>query len=248
MTATHGGDIDALVVALRTAARGLVAKRSIGDLHQTLAEIVTAAVATVPHADAGGISLTAGGTITARGPTDGTVGMLDRVQSELREGPCITALDEPPGDKIVLAHDLDGDDTARWPRFAPHAVEAGYRSIMSVELATEGGTRAALNLYAAQPGVFDMEDRQIAGLFAVQAATLIYGSQHAASMEQALCSRDVIGQAKGILMERFTVDDDEAFQMLVRSSQDTNLKLVDVARWLHDEAVRHRYGGPPGDV
>ena len=231
---------DPLVAALRAAARDLAAKRSIRDLDQTLAEIVLAAVATVPHADAGGVSLTEDGTIIARGPTDPIISKLDRLQTELHEGPCITAIDEPPVDGIVVARDLAGTDAARWPLFAPQAVEAGYRSIMSTELSTDGGMRAALNLYAAAPDVFDTEARQIAGLFAVQAATLLYGSQKVAQMQRAVVSRDVIGQAKGILMERFTVDDDEAFQMLVHSSQDTNIKLVDVARWLRNEAARRR--------
>jgi AmiR/NasT family two-component response regulator len=75
----------------------------------------------------------------------------------------------------------------------------------------------------------------------VQAALLLYGSEQAAHLQRAFDSRDVIGQAKGILMERFTVDDPQAFTMLVSSSQDTNMKLVDVARFLTEEAaVRSR--------
>jgi AmiR/NasT family two-component response regulator len=66
---------------------------------------------------------------------------------------------------------------------------------------------------------------------------LLHGADHAARLGHALETRDVIGQAKGILMERFTVDDEEAFRLLVTSSQDTNMKLVDVARWLTGEAV-----------
>lgn len=247
MTGTGPGE-NQLVASLRAAARELAAKRSIRDLHQTLAEIVAAAVATVPHTDAGGISLTEDGTVTARGPTDPVVSKLDRLQTELHEGPCITAIDDPPDDGVVIAHDLGGADAERWPHFAPQAVEAGYRSIMSTELSTDGGVRAALNLYATAPHVFDADARQSAGLFAIQAAMLLYGSQHAGHLQRAVDSRDVIGQAKGILMERFILDDDEAFQMLVKSSQETNIKLVEVAQWLRREAARRRLErGPAPD-
>jgi hypothetical protein len=225
-----------LVIALRRAARGLVGRHSIRDLQQTLTDIVRAAVETVPHVEAGGISLTEDGQITSSSPTGEVVTTLDRVQSELREGPCITAVLEPPEDGIVVAQDLDGDDARRWPRFAPIAVEAGYRAMLSTELSSDGGRRAALNLYAVEPRVFDAETRMTAALFGVQAAMLLYGSEQAGHLQRALDSRDLIGQAKGIIMERFGVSDDTAFQMLVKSSQDTNMKLVDVATWLRDEA------------
>jgi hypothetical protein len=229
-----------VVASLRQAAQDLRSKRSIRDLQQTLTEIVAAAVDTVPGADAGGVSITEDGMIASRNPTTPAVTKLDTLQSDLGEGPCITAIQDPSADGVVLAQDLAGEDATRWPRFAPEAVAAGYRAILSTQLSANGEMRAALNLYAATPHAFDAEARMTAGLFGVQAAMLLYGSQHATNLQRALESRDVIGQAKGILMERFTVDDDEAFQMLVRSSQDTNMKLVDVAQWLHNEAIERR--------
>jgi hypothetical protein len=111
---------------------------------------------------------------------------------------------------------------------------------MSTQLSTNGGTRAALNLYSHTPGAFDDSARTIAGLFGVQAGLLLYGANHAAQMSRALDTRDVIGQAKGILMERFGVEGDQAFQMLVRTSQDTNIKLAAVARWLTTSAGRQQ--------
>ncbi|MHC1563320.1 ANTAR domain-containing protein [Actinomycetospora sp. C-140] len=228
-----------VVTALRRAAHELAAKRSIRDLEQTLTDIVAAAVETVPGADAGGISITQDGDITSRNPTHAAVTKLDRLQSELEEGPCITAILEPPADGIVVAPDLEGPDGERWPRFAPHAVEAGYHSMLSAQLTQDTGElRAALNLYAGDRDAFDEEARLVAGLFSVQAAMLLYGSEHAMNLQRAVESRDLIGRAKGILMERFSVDDDGAFQMLVRSSQETNLKLVEVAQWLHDEVAQ----------
>ena len=94
------------------------------------------------------------------------------------------------------------------------------------------GGRAALNLYSRAANTFDESARTTAGLFGLQAALLLYGVNHARQLGQALASRDLIGQAKGILMERFRVDSERAFRMLVSSSQQTNIKLVEVARWL----------------
>lgn len=237
---------DALVVALRKAGHDLLAHHSINDLEQTLGQIVAAAVDTVPGADAGGISMTEGGHITSRAPSSEDIAKLDQLQAELHEGPCITAVEQPPEDGVVLAADLAASPEAqRWPNFAPQAVEHGFRSLMSTQLSTHGGTRAALNLYSRAPGSFDDAARTTAGLFGLQAALLIYGVDHVAQLGLALRTRDVIGQAKGILMERFGVDDDHAFQMLVRSSQSINIKLVDIARWLTSDAGRAARSGPP---
>jgi hypothetical protein len=119
---------------------------------------------------------------------------------------------------------------------------------MSVQLSLHGRRRSALNLYSRTPDVFDASAELTAGVFGLQAAALLHGADHAAELGKALDSRDVIGQAKGILMERFTVDDDEAFQLLVSSSQDTNMKLVDVAHWLTGEArARRAEAGPRRD-
>ncbi|HEY2226035.1 GAF and ANTAR domain-containing protein [Actinomycetospora sp.] len=225
-----------LVVALRNAATELAARHNLRDFERSLADIVTAAVATVPGVDAGGVTMTVNDALTSRTPTHESVSKLDRLQSELGEGPCITATIEPPEDGVVVAHDLAGVDARRWPQFAPLAVECGYRSLLSAQLSLDGSVRAALNLYAVEPGVFDEEARLIAALFGVQAAMLLYGSAQAGYLQRAVESRDLIGQAKGILMERFTVDADGAFHMLLRSSQDTNLKLVDVARWVTTQA------------
>jgi hypothetical protein len=223
---------DELVTALRAAARSMACRRSLQDLEETLGQIVTSAVATIPGVDAGSISLTHHGRIETRHPTTETIGKLDRTQSELNEGPCISAIEDPPEDGIVIARDLAGDDAARWPRFAPLVVEAGYRALMSTQLSANGGPRAALNLYSATADAFDEDARTLAGLFGIQAAMLLYGADTAANLQRAVDSRDQIGQAKGILMERFSLDDEAAFQMLVKSSQETNMKLTAVARWL----------------
>jgi ANTAR domain/GAF domain len=226
---------DELMTALRAAARSMASRPSIRDMEETLGQIVTSAVATIPGVDAGSISITEHGQIETRHPSTEVIGKLDRTQSELNEGPCISAIEDPPENGIVIAQDLAGEDAQRWPRFAPLPVEAGYRALMSTQLSADGGPRAALNLYSAEAGAFDEHARVLAGLFGIQASLLLYGADTAVHLQRAVDSRDQIGQAKGILMERFSLDDEAAFQMLVKSSQDTNMKLTDVARWLTSE-------------
>ena len=237
---------DDLVTSLRRAAGELVRRRTFRDLDATLAHIVAAAVQLVPGADAGGISMNDHGQVTSRNPTAPVVTRLDELQSELGEGPCISAMEEPADDGVVLAEDLAGVEGRRWPRFAAEAVAAGYRSMLSTQLLAADGFRAALNLYASRPHAFGEEARRTAALFGVEAGALLYGCRQVSQLEHALQSRDVIGQAKGILIERYGVDDVEAFQMLVRASQDTNMKLVKVAEWLQSETLE-KHAGRPSD-
>ncbi|MEJ2889620.1 GAF and ANTAR domain-containing protein [Actinomycetospora aeridis] len=232
-----------LVVALRAASQDLIAKRSIRDRDVLLTQLVASAVTLVPPAVGGGLSRTEDRAVRSSHATTNAIEELDRLQNTLDEGPCIEAADHPPENGVMLTRDLAGVDAGRWPRFAPRAVEAGFRSMLSVSLTgPPNGRRAALNLYSDTPDAFDETAIVTAGLFANQAAALVYGADHAHDLSVALASRDVIGQAKGILIERFSVDADEAFAMLVRSSQDTNMKLFDVARWLVDETEQQRKG------
>ena len=244
----HPEEKDQLVIALRNAARDLATRPSIRDLELTLGKIVASAVDTIPSVDAGSISMIEHGRVETRHPTRDDIRKLDETQSELREGPCISAIDEPPESGIIVAHDLAGADAERWPRFAPYAVEAGYRGLMSTTLSTDGGLRGALNLYSTRPNAFSESCCQMAGLFGIQAALLLFGAHEATNLQRAVDSRDLIGKVKGILMERFGIDDEAAFGMLVSTSQDTNMKLVKVAEWLTTEkAHRARPCAEPGD-
>ncbi len=128
---------------------------------------------------------------------------------------------------------MDGE---RWPRYSPLVVEAGYRALMSTQLSINGGVRAALNLYSATPDAYDEYAQTVAGLFGIQASLLLFGATTATNLQRAVDSRDVIGQAKGLLRARYKLDDEGAFQMLVKSSQETNLKLTAIAQWLLDNA------------
>ncbi len=238
-----------MIRALRSAAEEMARGSNLRDIDSVLDSIVIHAVETVPGADAGGITVAENSKIESSHTTVHAIGELDQLQTELDEGPCITAATNPPRGGVIVIDDLAGDDAEACPRFAKAAVDAGYRSMCSTQLSTDHvGYRAALNLYSPTPAAFTTEAQLVAALFGAQAAVLLYGSETAAHLTRAIDSRDVIGRAKGVLIERFGVDDSEAFQMLVKSSQDTNLKLVNVATWLAQDAVergrgRDRKGG-----
>lgn len=220
-----------LMAALSHAARDMRRVRA-GSEPEALALIVAGAVQTVPGAEHAGVSLLRDdGDIVSYAPSTETVAEVDQLQSTYREGPCVTALWD---EHTVVVDDLSAE-AARWPRFAPEAIGHGIASMLSFQLFARSGTLGALNLYSTKPKGFTQDSQILGSLFASHAAMALGEAQHVAQLREALATRDVIGQAKGMLMERFGLDDAAAFAMLVRSSQETNLKLVEVARWLTGE-------------
>ena len=218
---------------MRHVARDIAARRSIRDMGETLRQIVVSAVDAVPHVDAASISLVREGRVETHHPTDDVVAKLDDAQNELHEGPCITAISDPPASGVVVANDFAGEeDSSRWPHFAPRAVGAGYRALVSTPLSTTDGPTAALNLYAADAKAFDERTCTVAALFGAQASVLLHGSDTASDLKRRMDQNDLIGRATGILMERFHVGDEEAFRMLRDSSRETNMKLLAVAEWV----------------
>lgn len=207
-------------------ARHLQEQNSVDD---TLQSIVHAAVDTVPGARYAGISVVEGRT-TVRTPivSDELVAEVDRAQIECGAGPCL--------DVLYLRHTVRSPDLAdepRWPGFAARAVGLGVRSMLSFQLYVARDDLGALNLYSPRPGAFGgREAEEIGLLFAAHAAVAMADAQDIASLHLAVASRDLIGQAKGILMERYGLDGDQAFALLVRTSQTTNTKLVEIAEFL----------------
>jgi GAF domain-containing protein len=145
----------------------------------------------------------------------------------LREGPC---LDAARGDALVRCDDLHDDP--RWPRFAKGAVAAGVHAMMSFQLHTHDTRKGALNLFAVTTDVFTAKDQAVGAMLATHAATALIAHDRERQFHAALASRDAIGQAKGMIMERFAVDATRAFDLLKTLSQDTNTRLVDVAAGL----------------
>ena len=114
-------------------------------------------------------------------------------------------------------------------RFAAAAADIGIRSMACFFLYIDGDDFGALNLHSTRPHAFPTEARQLGELFAAHAATAFGAIREKQQLRAALSSRDIIGQAKGMIMERYKLDATEAFALLARLSQDTNTKLVDVA-------------------
>ncbi|MDT7655182.1 MAG: hypothetical protein QOI36_6593 [Pseudonocardiales bacterium] len=150
---------------------------------------------------------------------------VDDLQKRFREGPC---LDAANGNPVVVCNDLRDD--ARWPSFAEAAVEAGVHSLMSFELYTNHARRGAMNLFGFKPDVFNAENEAVAAMLATHAAVALIANDERRQFQSALASRDVIGQAKGMIMERFGVDAVHAFELLKKLSQSSNTRLAVVAQ------------------
>jgi GAF domain-containing protein len=158
---------------------------------------------------------------------------LDQVQYELSEGPCLDALRHHTATAVA---DLRTDN--RWPRFGPRAVAAGVISQMGIEIFRQRSTVGGLNLYASRPSAFDDDTRHAAALFARHAGLALEKSLTITNLTEALQTRQSIGQAIGIVMQRYTLDEAQAFKHLVRISQTTNITLRDVARSVVDDLTR----------
>src|SRR5215210_613583 len=199
-----------------------------------LAEIVAAAVAMVPGVDEGSISVVTGRrSIGSQAPTGDLPMQVDALQEETQQGPC---LDAAYDELTVRVTDMASE--TRWPEFARRASQAGATSMLSLQLYVEGDNLGALNLYSRTANAFDDESEQVGLLFASHAAVAFAGVRKEAQLAKAVVSRDLIGQAKGILMERYNVSGERAFLVLTRISQNTQRKLHDIAAELvHERTV-----------
>ena len=222
---SNGDEIGAgLARNLGKLARDLRAETEIAPLWQRIAEAAVREVSGDEHA---GLSLVTRTGVITEAATDEVVIRLDQRQYELDEGPALSSLRE----RITVRSD-DLQQETRWPRFAAAAMEAGICSTLSARLFVAEDSLGALNVYSTRPNVFTDQDESAALLLAAHAAIALKGVKIETNLRAAVESRDVIGQAKGILMERFKIDQAAAFQMLVAASQAANRKLRDVAEEL----------------
>ncbi|BCW68349.1 hypothetical protein NicSoilB4_31120 [Arthrobacter sp. NicSoilB4] len=198
------------------------------DTESMLAGIVHAALELVPHAADASVSLITGRrTIDSRAASSDLPRLVDALQSETGQGPCLDASYE---ERVVSVPDLSTDQ--RWPDFSRAAFDLGARSMLSFQLFVDGDHLGALNLFGRDVGVFDAESERIGALVAAHAAVAVAGNQQVSQLTQALDTRDLIGQAKGILMERYKITAQQAFMLLSRASSELNIKLHDVAEQL----------------
>jgi GAF domain-containing protein len=200
--------------------------RSDADSDTVVAELAEHAAVQIPGAQYAGITLTRNGKhIETPAATHIYPMLLDKIQQRHQEGPCLTAAWE---EKTVHVANLETDD--RFPLYRQDALaETPIKSIMAFQLFIAGETIGALNVYSEAPNVFDSESRNIGLVFAAHSSVAWNSARRDEQFKRALSSRDVIGQAKGMIMERYDVDAVRAFELLRKLSQDSNVPLIRVA-------------------
>jgi hypothetical protein len=218
---------------LATTLRRLSASLSAGDLDHTLASITAAAVEVLPGVHWAGITVRhADGHLETVAPTDDFLLGLDAAQYELREGPCYdAAVDVAYSSSPHLAAD------ERFSHYGPLAVRAGVRAQAGVRLfdTPRPSAQGALNLYSRDVGSFT--DMSLVGqLFAHQAAVALDYAREIENLQEAMLTRQLIGRAVGIAMERYRLSEERAFAFLARVSQTRNVKLRAVAEEVVAEA------------
>jgi ANTAR domain/GAF domain len=191
----------------------------------SLVAVTAAAVELVEGVDCADVLLITDGEFHSTAPTCEVAPVVDQAQRRTEQGPC---LDAAGPDVLVRAADLGAE--ARWPRFCPEAVHAGVRSVLSFQLFTHGADRGALNLFGFGPCAFTPEAETVGAMLASHAAVALIAANKHRQFQSALASRDEIGQAKGMIMERFDVDALRAFELLRKLSQDSNTPLQRIAR------------------
>jgi GAF domain-containing protein len=203
------------------------------DRDETLRLITQAAKKSIRGTDAVSISIKDAAEYTTLAPTDDLSMSGDKLQYALGEGPCV---DAAGGESVIRTGELVSDP--RWPEYGPRAAaELGVTSQVAFEMYSGEKTYGGLNLYSRSSGAFnDEEGLSLAQLFASQAANVMGKAATITQYTEALSSRKVIGQAIGLVMARYDLDDVRAFQFLVRMSSTGNMKLRAVAQGIVDAA------------
>jgi transcriptional regulator with GAF, ATPase, and Fis domain len=157
---------------------------------------------------------------------------IDAIQRRHREGPCLSSAGQH---QAVHVQDLASE--TRWPKFRAEALDTTpVRSIMGFQLSVDGKSLGALNLFAERPNAFDEHTRQLGSLFAAHVALVWDAARRESQFQEALASRDIIGQAKGMIMERYAMHANQAFEMLRQLSHDANVPPAEVATRIVDAA------------
>jgi transcriptional regulator with GAF, ATPase, and Fis domain len=199
------------------------------EVDRTLARVTALAVDLIDGADYADVMLIEGATFRSVAPSASVVSDLDRVQRQFNEGPC---LDAATSTSTIRSDDLATEP--RWPRFAAVALDAGINSALSFQLFTHRHGGGALNLLSKQRNSFSVDGETIGAMLATHAAIALMEADRRKQFESALASRDLIGQAKGMIMKEFSVDAVAAFELMVKLSQDTNTVLRTVAQQVID--------------
>ena len=211
--------------SLEILARTLHVKNA--ELQPTLQAITSTAVSMLSPVRHAGLTIFARGELIPRASTGEAPLLLDHLQQQLGDGPCINAARHQSVFRIE-----DTRQDKRWPQFCVEAARLQVRSMLCVPLWVDERGLGALRLYADQTAAFSELHERVTTLLATFAALALAEAQHADQLHDALANRDVIGQAKGILMERHGITADAAFGVLSRISQAENIKLAEIASCL----------------
>ncbi|MCW2819881.1 MAG: hypothetical protein JWR42_2668 [Marmoricola sp.] len=218
-----------IAAALNQVAREAGSRSGLGDVLSTL---TLGAVEAFPDIEYAGISIThRGGRIETLAATDNLVLELDDLQYQHHEGPCYDSITDQP---VVLTEYARHEQ--RWPHYIPAAIKLGLRSQLGLRLYTDDRTMGGLNLYSTSTDTISDDTVMLAEVFATYATAALQRARTEEDMASALSTRQLIGQATGITMERYGLDETKAFAYLLRASSTTNVKLRDLARTLVDGA------------
>ena len=223
-----------LHVVLADLARKMHARSQQGP-DAVLEEITARAVSVIDGVTAAGITLTKNRKVLdTLAPTDAVAEQFDQLQQRAGQGPCLDAAWQH---HTVKVDDLMADN--RWPRLVDAVRnQSPVRSSVSFQLFTHAEGMGALNLYAQRPHAITADAVEAGYALAAHAALVFDAARRQEQFDSALASRDIIGQAKGMIMERFGVNATQAFGLLTRLSQDSNTSVAKISRELietHDE-------------
>jgi GAF domain-containing protein len=230
---------DELTAAMSELASLLVDEIDLGGM---LDRIVTLAARSIPDCDSAGVTLLVDGRPSTAAATDQRTLAVDLAQYDHGTGPCLQAYRDRAVQRVNVVEAAES-----YPDFAAAARRIGVRSFLAAPLLVRGSGIGALNLYAADTHGFAAMDEAVVMLFAGQAAVAVANSRLyqgartlSGQLQEAMASRAVIEQAKGVLMATFAIDADKAFDLLRQASQVENRKLRVVAADVVDAAASGR--------
>ena len=209
-------------------ARLAVELHDAGNVEETVEAVVQFALQAEACSYAG-VVLTLRGKLEIAAVTDPLVTEIYQLQSDIGEGPMLTALGEG-----IVVHVPEVKAEKRWPAWAARLTQDRVGSALHVPMWANEQLIGVLSLFNTEPNAFTADDEAIAHILARHASVAVASARDGETMAAAVDARKLVGQAMGILMERFDLDETRAFEILKRYSQQNNLKLRDVAQELID--------------
>ncbi|CAM3142483.1 GAF domain-containing protein [Williamsia muralis] len=225
----EGMDHRDLAAALASLAQGVTTSRNVDD---ALSAVTTAATDLLDGADCADILVISRRKkqFRSHAATSSLPRKMDDLQEQFGQGPCIEAA---TGATMVRVDDFSTE--TRWPQFCQAAAEMGVTSMLSFKLYTAPGVIGALNIFGKAVSAFSDRDEEIGLMLATNGAVALQLVTNRTQFESALASRDLIGQAKGMIMERFGIDAVQAFALLTKLSQDSNTPVAHISAQLVEQ-------------